>query len=460
MIYRKTNKNKNMQKKTITEFLTDEYKDFAMYTIEHRAIPSIIDGFKPSHRKILHVSNQIWKTGNEKSLKVFQLAGKIASDAFYHHGNQSLENSIVTVAQHFKNNAPLLEEDGQFGSLRSPKAGASRYIGTKLSPNFRLIYKDFELLKHKEEEGEVIEPEYFLPIVPTVLINGSKGIAVGFASNILNRDINDIIVTCQKLLKNKKIKEVPPSLNNFLGTHRQDEENNKKWYIRGCFEKVNTTTIKVTELPISMTYEKYETVLDKLVDDKKIVSYEDNCKDNVDYTIKFRRSELKELGDEEIVKLLKLEETSHEIFSTLDERGNLKIFESSKEIIEYFVRFRLKYYDKRKKFLLNKLEREYKILDNRAKFIKAILDNKLKVNNVAKSKIIDSIEKMGLDKIDGNYDYLLRMPIYSLTKELFEKLKADLKSKQEEIDIINKTDPKDMYISDLSELKRKFKLEY
>jgi DNA gyrase/topoisomerase IV subunit A len=445
-----------MNKKSLSEFLSDEYKEFAMYTIENRAIPSIIDGLKPVHRKILYISNKVWKTGNEKTLKIFQLAGKIASDSFYHHGNMSLENAIINTAQHFKNNAPLLEEDGQFGSLRSPKAGASRYIGTKLSENFRLIYKDFELLNHKEEEGEVIEPEYFLPIVPTVLINGSQGIAVGFSSNILNRNIHDIIKSCQDVLKGKKIKEVPPRLNGFLGTYIQDEENNKKWYITGKFNKVNTTTINVSELPISMTYEKYESILEKLVDDKKIVSYEDNCKDNVNYTIKMKRSELNKMDDDMIIKLLKLQETSHEIFSTLNEKGNLKIFDSSKEIIEYFVNFRLKYYDKRKKFLLDKLEREYKVLDNRAKFIKAILDNKLKVNNVPKAKIISGIEKLKLDKIDGSYDYLLRMPIYSLTKELFDKLKKDLLSKKEEIDVLKKTTPKSMYNKDLTDLKRKF----
>ena len=91
--------------KTISDFLSCEYKEFAMYSIEGRAIPSVVDGFKPTQRKIIHISNQIWRTGNEKNLKVFQLAGKVASDAFYHHGNTSLENAIVTMAQKFKNNA-------------------------------------------------------------------------------------------------------------------------------------------------------------------------------------------------------------------------------------------------------------------------------------------------------------------------------------------------------------------
>lgn len=446
-----------MRETTITDFLSKEYKDFAMYVVEGRAIPSIIDGFKPSQRKIIHISNQVWKTGNEKTKKVFQLAGLVADQAYYHHGNASLENAIITMAQKFKNNAPLLEEEGQFGSLRSPQAGAPRYIGTKLSDNFKMLYKDFELLEYKEEEGELIEPRFFLPIIPTILVNGSSGIAVGFASNILNRDVKSIIESCQKYLNGKKISEVTPNLQGFTGDFVQDTENKKKWFIKGKFIRANTSTVKISELPPSMTYEKYEEILDKLVDDKIIVSYDDNCKDNIDYTIKFTRAELEKLDDEKLIKLLKLEESSTEIYSTLDEFGKLKIFESTSEMIEYFVEFRLTYYHKRKQFLLDKLNRELKILSNRGRFIKAIIDGKLKVNNVAKAQIIEGIESMSLDKIDDSYDYLLRMPIYSLTKEMYEKLKEDFVSKKEEIKILEETDPKDMYLFDLTELKKKFK---
>ena len=446
-----------MVEKTISEFLSSEYKEFAMYVIEGRAIPSVIDGFKPTQRKIIHISNQTWKTGSEKTLKVFQLSGKVASDCYYHHGDASLSNAIITMAQRFKNNAPLLEEDGQFGSLRSPQAGAPRYIGTKLSENFKLIYKDFELLEYKEEEGESIEPKYFLPIVPAVLLNGSSGIAVGFASNVLNRDIKSIIDACVKVLAGKEPGEVKPSLNGFNGEFIQDKENNKRWVIRGKYDKVNTTTVKITELPPSMTYEKYEDILDKLVDDKVIVTYDDNCKDNIDYTIKFTRSDLDKLDEDKLIKLLKLEESSTEIFSTLNEFGKLMIFENTSDIIKYFVDFRLKYYHKRKQFLLDKLNRELKILSNRGRFIKAIIDGKLKVNNVSKAIIIEGIETMSLDKIDDSYDYLLRMPIYSLTKEMYDKLKEDFTIKKEEIKVLESTDPKDMYILDLTELKKKFK---
>jgi DNA topoisomerase-2 len=381
----------------------------------------------------------------------------IGKDSMIVTHNSSLSSAIVTMAQKFKNNAALLEEDGQFGSLRSPQPGAPRYIGTKLSNNFRLIYKDFDLLDYKEEEGESIEPRYFLPIIPTILLNGSSGIAVGFASNILNRDIKSIIDGCVSVLIGKRPGVIKPSLNEFTGEFTQDKENSKRWVISGRFQKLNTTTIKILELPPSMTYEKYEELLDKLIDSKDIVSYDDNCKDNIDYTIKFNRSILDQLDDEKIIKLLKLEEASTEIFSTLDEFGKLKIFETSEDIIEYFVNFRLTYYYKRKDFQLAKLNRELKILRNRGRFIKAILDEKLKINNVSKDEIIVSIEELKLEKIDDSFDYLLRMPIYSLTKELFEKMKRDFTDKKVEIKNLEETDPKDMYLLDLNELKKKFK---
>lgn len=371
--------------------------------------------------------------------------------------NSSLESAIITTAQKFKNNLPLLEEVGQFGSLRSPEPGAARYIGTKFNKNFNLVYKDNELVTHRFEEGEKIEPYYYLPIIPTILINGGSGIAVGFASNILNRDPKDIISACLNILNDKKFYKIKPHLNGFLGEFINDKENPKKWFIRGKYNIDNTSTIKITELPPSMTYEKYENILDKLQENKEIVSYTDNCKDNIDYTIKINREKLSSLDEAGILKLFKLEESETENYTSLDEHGKLKIFEAAEEIIHYFVDFRLKFYSKRKKLLIEKLDKELKILSNRARFIKAIIDNKLEVNNRKKEEICKDIEKMKLDQIEGSWDYLLRMAIYSLTKELYDKLKEDFKMKIEELDILKKKDPKEMYIDDLEELKKNIK---
>lgn len=449
-----------MEKISVSDFLDNQYKDFAMSVIEDRAIPSVIDGFKPSQRKIICAANNIWKNGNEKSLKVFQLSGIVASDMYYHHGSQSLDSAIINMAQEFKNNVPLFERMGQFGTLRSQDSGASRYIGVKLSKTFRYVYKDFDLLEMKYEDGEAAEYKVLLPTIPMVLINGTYGLAVGFSSLILNRNPNDIINACLTILKGKHIKEnnIKPCINGFNGVYIQDSNNNKKWYIRGIIERINTTTIKVSELPVSLTYEKYDEILDSLIENKMIVSYEDNCRDNIDYTIKFNRNALSTMTDDDIIKLLKLEETTTEIFSTLDENGKLMIFENIADIITYFVNYRLSFYDKRKDLLIKKIEKELLVLSNKLKFIKAIIDGDLVINNVSKMVLTDKMTKMSFDKIDNTYDYLLKMPIYSLTKELYNKLKEDKDECIVKLNEIKNKMPKDMYIEDLNELKKNLKI--
>lgn len=447
-------KNGLKDKVSISNFLYTDYKTYSMYVIENRAIPSVIDSFKVVQRKIMHISNKTWKTGQEKPLKVFQLSGRIADMTYYHHGSQSMENAIINVAQKFKNNLPLLEEHGIFGSLRSPNAGAPRYIGTRLHENFRKVYKDFELLEYNEEEGNIVEPKFFLPIIPMVIVNGSSGIAVGFASNILNRNPKDIIRYCENILNGKQNrKKLIPYSPYFDGTYDRDENNHKRWIIRGIFERVNTTTIKVSELPPSMSYEKYDDILDDLYDKKLITNYDNNSTGGtIEYIIKFTRSSLSGLTDEKLYKFLKLEEYVTENFNVLNENQNLISFETAEDICEYFVEFRLKYYNKRKENTVAKLKREENILSNKAKFIKAVIEDVIIINNKKKDDIIKGITKLKLDKVDDSYDYLLRMPIYSLTKEMYDKLKEDIKTKKTEIKKILETKPSDMYLEDLREL--------
>ena len=381
----------------------------------------------------------------------------VVHNCFYHHGSTSIENAIITMAQKFKNNIPFLEEDGQFGSLRSTQAGASRYIGTKLSDSFRKIYKDFDLLEYRYEEGEKIEPYYFLPIIPTILLNGTTGIAVGFASTIMGRNIIDIADSCILYLKSNKASNVDPYIEVFNGSIKVDPENHKRWIIQGKYERINSSTIQIKELPISMTYERYEEILDKLVEDKIIISYEDKCRDSINYFVKMSKNSLEVMSDKEIIKIFKLEEQVTENFSTLDEKGKLRLFENTAEIIEYFVKFRLKFYKKRKDKQLSNLEYELKVLSNKYKFIKLILDGVIIINNIEKKIIIQSIKENNLEMIDGSYEYLLRLPIYSLTKENNESLLMGINTTNKEIDDIKNTDPKDIYIKDLNELKKYFK---
>ncbi len=400
-----------IEEKTITQFLNKEYKDFSLYTIENRALASVIDGLKPSQRKVIYVANNYWRSDG-KFLKVFQLAGKIADESFFHHGGASLESTIINMCQPFKNNLPLLEGDGIIGTLRATESGAPRYVGAKLDKNFRLLYKDFELLENKYEESNKIEPYFYLPLIPTILVNGSSGMAVGFASNILNRNPKDIANICIDYLNDKKIKNAKPKINEFNGEWINDNENHKRWIIRGKFERLNTTTIKVTEIPPSLTFEKYDEILDRLCELKSIVSYDDNSKGNIEYIIKFNREVLSKLDDEKLFKLLKLEEYETENFTTLDEYGKLKIFESAEDIIKYFMDFRLKYYYKRKEYLLDKLNFDKSVLANKGKFIKTILDSKIEIKSRQKQQIVSDLEKLEFMKIEEGYDYLLRMPLW------------------------------------------------
>lgn len=436
--------------RTVTDILNKEYKDFSIYVLEHRAVSSLVDGFKPTQRKIIYTSLRHIKNASNK---VATLAGKVISDAAYHHGNVSCEDGIVNLTQEFKNNLPLFEKIGQFGSLRSPKASASRYISVKLSSNFDKIYKDNELLEFKYEDSQKIEPYYYLPIIPMLLVNGSIGIAVGFSSIILTRCPKDVVKQCINYLTDKKVSKLKMKIDTFNGEFVADKEVKTKWYIKGVFKR-NNNNIEITELPPSMTYEKFDDLLDNLEQKKYITKYENNNKNGIlNYKIYFPN--IKTITDEDIIKNFKLIDQVTENFTTLDEFNKLKIFDSAEDILKYFVDFRLTIYDKRKKYLIEKINNDINIFNNKAKFIKNIIDNKLVINKRKKDEIISDLIKQNFDKIEDSYDYLLNMPIYNLTKEKYDEILDKIKKLKVELGEVKKSDTKEWYINELNELQKK-----
>jgi DNA topoisomerase-2 len=445
----------------IEDFFDNEYLGYSRHVVENRAIPSVIDGFKPSQRKIAFVANRVFKTGGEKPLKVFQLAGRIASEAFYHHGGGSLEAAITTMTQEFKNSMPIFQGIGQFGSLRSPEAGAARYIGVKFNDNFRLLYKDFDLVDPQHEEGEEIEPKFFLPIIPTVLLNGGSGIAVGFATNILNRHPLDLIDACMDKLDGKKIRDLRPWIKGFHGTFDRSPDSPRSWSIKGSYTVKNTSTVEVTEIPPSFTYEKYESYLDGLVEKGVLSSYDDHSSDRVHYVLKFPRTNLAELQKKnKLDDILKMREGEGENLTTLDENGKLKVFERAEEIVDYFVDFRLGYYGKRKARLLADLTRQIDLLDAKSRFIDAVIKGRIVVANEKKPDIIKAIEKESISKQDESYDFLLGMPIWSLTYEKYVELQRKLDETTKERDKVTKTSPEDFYRQDLKDLRKQVQKVY
>ena len=282
--------------------------------------------------------------------------------------------------------------------------------------------------------------------------------AVGFATNILNRNPKDVVNACISTLKGKKMPSLPPWLNEFSGTFTRDTVNPKTWKISGVYEVLNTTTVKVTEIPPGFTYERYEEHLNNLTEKRIISGYEDNSSGKVEYVLKFQRAVLKDyISRNKLEALLKINTQETENLTTIDENGELKIFNKVEEIVKHFVEVRLTWYDKRKAYLLSKIERELLIISNKARFIKDIIDGKLKVNNVPKKTIVLYLETANYDEVDGSYNYLLNMPIYSLTKERFEELLIQESEKEKEKAEIEGTNPKDMYLSDLEALKKALK---
>lgn len=449
-----------MDRRTVEDFFDHEYRNYALYTISSRAIPSAVDGFKPAQRKIAFAAAKLWKGGNEKPMKVFQLGGQAAALSFFHHG--SLDNTIIGMTQDFKNSMPIFQGIGQFGSLRAPEAGAPRYVGVKFNDNFRKLYKDFDLVTPQYEEGEEIEPKFFLPVVPTVLLNGGSGVAVGFATNILNRHPIDLIDATIEVLKTGSTDSaLPPWVRGFHGeVEPVPDSRGRTWAFRGVYEVKNTSVVEVTEVPPSYTYEKYEAHLDSLVEKGVIHSYDDSSSDRVRYVLRFPRQTLANLLDKEkLGDTLKMRETETENITTLDEDGKLRVFQTAQELVVYFVAIRLSYYEKRKVLLLRDLADEISVLDGKARFIRGVIDGQVVLANAPKAGIVSQVQALGIPKWEGSYDYLLSMPIYSLTQEKYEDLQVKHKEKVAERLRVEATSPTDFYLTDLKDLRKQLVLK-
>ena len=217
----------------ISQFLNTELIKFGLLNLR-RAIPCMMDGLKDSQRKVMWGAYQIWNTekvgkikcGNAtyKEMKVARIAADAAGKTNYHHGERSLENTIVAMAQDFtgSNNLPYFCRDGQFGTrdLGGKDAAESRYAETK--PEWWIPYvfrrEDIPILQLKEDEGEKVEPVCFYPILPVVLINGCNGIATAYSTFIPNHNPLDIVQWLKCKIQDKSLPELKPWYRGFSGS--------------------------------------------------------------------------------------------------------------------------------------------------------------------------------------------------------------------------------------------------
>jgi DNA topoisomerase-2 len=386
-------------------------------------------------------------------IKNSSLAAKVVESEAYLHGQVSLEGAIVTLAQNFvgTNNFNLLKPEGNFGNRFNHEASASRYIFTRKSEWFDKLFikSDYDILIKQSFEGEQIEPRFYVPILPIILLNGSEGVGNGFAQKILPRKLFDILLALKSIQEGKKPKRLLPFIKGFGGTIEFGEEDNKI-IIKGVIEKKNLNTIIIKELPFQYDLDSYLKVLNTLVDKKIIKDYTDKSdNDKFLFEIDVQR-EFGKLEDDQILEELKLIKRYTENFTCIDEENKIIEFSNELDLLEKYYSIRIEYYKKRKKNLLYLLDGEYDLIFNRVKFILAIINKEIEVRNVSKNIIEKKLESLSFNKINDSFDYLLQMPIWSLTKEKVEDLKLKQKEVNEKINLLKKKTEKSLWEDDIA----------
>jgi DNA topoisomerase-2 len=439
---------------TISNFAAEQFIQFSRYDCE-RSLPHVIDGMKTTQRKIIHTFIRENVTA-PKELKVAQAASSVAFHTDYHHGEAGIMGVITGMAPDYvgSNNINLLDPLGMFGSQLDPTPSAGRYIFTRLSDSFRKIFKkdDDLILNHLYSDDLKIEPDHYLPLIPMILVNGPEGIGTGFACKFFNHNPIDIIDDILNTLNEKKRKPLVPYYKGFKGVIESGLIG--QWIFKGVIEKVNTTTLKVTEFPIGMTQEKFKSILIKLKEDGIVKDFDDDSSaDNgIMVTIDVPRT----TGYLEIPELLekfKLISRDTENLTAWLPHDKVKRFESTSDIVSYFVDYRLQKFEERRLKLVEAHTLDLIINEEKARFIEMYISNADKFAKKTKAELTDILINEKFTQIDK----LLSIRIYNLTKDEIEKLKQEIVSIKATINELNSTSSKDLYIRELQQLKKELR---
>jgi DNA topoisomerase-2 len=455
-----------------TEFINKGLIHFSKYDCD-RSIPNLMDGLKISLRKILYSA---FKRNLTSEVKVAQFSGYVSEHSGYHHGEQSLNAAIVGMAQNYvgSNNINLFMPNGQFGTrLQGGKDSASeRYIFTQLNPITRYIFPqvDDQVLKYLDDDGQQVEPIYYAPIIPMILVNGSTGIGTGFSTNVITYNPKKIIQRLMDILtKGSSDVSIEPYAEGFTGTIEWNED---KYVITGKYNVLDATKVHITELPLGTWTDDYKEYLEKCIDGtikgsksssgtSIIKSYVDMSTDKkVDITITFAKGAIQGLVAEEaqynkngLEKILKLYTThSRNNMYLFDANEKLVKFDTAEDIMDAFIPTRMDMYVKRKQEQISQLKKELSVLSNKAKFIQYNLDDKIDLRRKSNDEVNAILEKHEFEVKDGNYNYLRKMPMDAVTKEKANQLLKERDDKSNELQQLEGTTEKQIWITELNEL--------
>ena len=443
-----TSENKLGTAYPISKVALNEWKSFAMYTVESRAIPNMIDGLKPVQRFYLYSS----LINSKKDFKKVSAVSGIISDYGYNHGEASAAGAGQLMAATWNNNICLVEGRGSFGTRLVQEAGAARYVYTRLHDNFGKYVKDLDLSPvHDDPEHE--PPAFYLPAIPLVLINGTKGIATGFATNILPHCPASVTEACVEYLETKEIKQ-PINLKfpEFSGTIEQNKEDPKKYISYGTYSKRSKTQLLISEVPYGFDRESYVKVLDHLEDEGDIVSYDDLCdKQGFKFEVKLKQNISAKWTRSKIISKFKLSKPFAQNLTVIDYEGKLREYDDARQLIKDFCDYRLGILKQRIDARKAEYEEEVRWLNVKMEFVQANVDGRIVFKDNSKSQVIKQImeETSGTG---GDTNRLLALSILNLTKEEIVKLKKQIAESKRTLNFWKKTSPINQFKTDLETL--------
>lgn len=419
-----------------TDFIHKELIHFSIYD-NIRSIPSICDGLKPSQRKILYY---MIKKGIDKPIKVGQLSGYVSAETGYHHGETSLQQAIIGLAQDFigTNNINLLYPDGNFGSRLAPNDAASpRYIFTRLEEITKKIFdkRDMGLLNYLEDDGLAIEPEWFIPIIPMILVNGCSGIGTGFSTSIPQYNPKDIITNLKRLLKKEPIVKMEPWFKNFKG--KVSSLGNGNYQTEGTL--VNGI---ITEIPVGTFLSPYKEYLESQPGVSSVKNL--TLDENTDIKIHITHEPTANL---KLTK--KFSTTNMYLFNHL---GVITKYDSPEEILKEFYKVRLRYYTLRREYLIKLFKTQLKFLMAKKRFVEEYTSGVLQINRKSVKEINEILSKREFPLKEASFGYLVDMPFSSITIEKIKELGKACETKQKELDFYTSNTPENLWLFDLETL--------
>lgn len=432
----------NIKALTVNEFIHKDMVHFSLADLR-RSIPNMMDGLKPSQRKVIYAA---LKRRLTTDIKVAQFAAYVAESTAYHHGEVSLADTIVRLAHDFtgSNNINLLYPSGQFGTrLQGGKdASQTRYIFTRLMPETRKLFdeRDDDLLTYIEDEGKLVEPEYFAPIIPLVLVNGCEGIGTGFSCSIPPYNPDDIKNNIKRCFLGEDMIPMKPWYKGFKGCIVKEGDT---WVAQGV-SAISGSTITITELPPGLWTDSYKEYLDGLIEKKIISGYVNNSTtDDVHFKVS-------DYTGQDMLKDFKLCKNIHTTNMHLfHPTKGIKKYSSPEEIIVDYLSIRMDLYALRKHHLVKTLSAKVEELRNKAKFIQMVCSGDLVVFRRKMCDITKDLDRYKFQKIDDSFNYLLNIKTYEYTDESIDELKKKATVANRELDDIQKMSAVDMWEKDL-----------